>query len=457
MKKILSLMAVAMLAAGHAEAQEKGNELYGEIAPVTKTYLRNVYGNMGWDSNWFIGVQGGVSAFLGKPVGHGDFFDRTKGMIGVNVGKWITPTVGIRLAYQGWELKSAMMDNQKYQNFHADLMYNVSYLLQSNYQQMPRWNIIPYIGLGVIHHKDNDNKPFAMTAGIQVGYRMTDRLMITGEIGNTMTWRDFDGWGESSKLGDNLLQASVGLTYTIGKAGWMRVKDPEPYIQKADYLNGKLLQYSEENNALKDKLACNKEIIDQMKNILEIEGLLEKYSFSLDCNGMIRRMPRNNYSGLNALRARMRAKGMKQTTDSIDREFLPAYWNPADSTNVSADDYMLLVKDGKLFVGSPIFFFFKLGTTKITEKAQIVNIKEIASAMKKYSLRARIIGAADAMTGTKAINDKLGDNRARYIAALLKQQGVSEEDISTEGRGGIDDYVPLTANRNACVMLYSKQ
>ena len=438
--------------------QVNNNDYYREILPIKPTYLDGVYGGGGWSSNWFIGLQGGMSAFLGKPVGHGDLFDRTMPMLGITAGKWVSPTVGIRLAFQGFKLKDAMTDKHSYRNYHADLMYNLSYLLQSSYRQMPRWNIIPYVGLGVIHHKDNDNKPFAMTYGVQAGYRMTDRLTVTGEIGNTMTWRDFDGWGESSKLGDNLLQVSVGLTYTIGKAGWVRVKDPEPYIQKADNLDDRLRQSGEENIALKKKLACNKEIIDQMKNILEIEGLLEKYNFTLDCNGMVRRMPRNNYSGLNALRARMRAKSMKQqATDSIDSEFMPAYWNPNDSTSVSADDYMLLVKDGKLFVGSPIFFFFKLGTTKITEKAQIVNIKEIASAMKKYSLRARIIGAADSMTGSKEINDKLGISRARYIATLLRQQGVSDEDITTEGRGGIDDYVPLTANRNACVMLYSKQ
>ena len=473
MKKILALM-LPVFCYGQAQAQncENCDELfteqttvvqvtnynsYNEILPVKPTYLDGVYGGAGWNSNWFIGVQGGMSAFLGKPVGHGDFFDRTMPMIGITAGKWVSPTVGIRLAFQGFKLKDAMMEKQSYRNYHADLMYNLSYLLQSNYKEMPRWNFIPYVGLGVIHHKDNDNKPFAISYGVQVGYRVSDRLTVNGEIGNTMTWRDFDGWGESSKIGDNLLQASVGLSYTIGKAGWTRVKDPEPYIQKADYLDGRLHQCGEENNALKRKLACDKEIIDQLKNILEIEGLLEKYNFTLDCDGKVRRMPRNNYSGLNALRARMRAKSMKQSADTINSEFMPAYWNPNDSTNVSADDYMLLVKDGKLFVGSPIFFFFKLGTTKITEKAQIVNIKEIASAMKKYSLRARIIGAADSMTGSKEINDKLGISRARYIATLLRQHGVNEEDVTTEGRGGIDDYVPLTANRNACVMLYSKQ
>ncbi len=447
-------MALPLLTAGHAAAQEKGGD-YGDIAPVTHTtYLRNVYSGTGWGSNWFIGLQGGMSAFLGKPVGHGDLFDRTKTMVGISAGKWISPTVGLRLAYQGWELKSAMMENQKYQNFHADVMYNVSYLLQGSSHEAVRWNIIPYVGLGCIHSNTTHHKPFAVSYGIQAGYNLTKRLTVTGEIGNTTTWQDFDGWGDDGKLGDNLLQVSVGLTYTLGKAGWHRVADPKPYMMRAERLSDRLYDSEEENARLRKLRNKDKEIMDQMRSILEIEGLLEKYQFELSDSGEIRRMPRNNYSGLNALRARMRNKQMKPAT--AQGEFLPAYWSPNDSTTMTAEDYMLNVQDGKLFVGSPIFFFFKLGTTKITEKAQIVNVREIASAMKKYGLRARIIGAADSQTGTPEINDRLGTERARTIAMLLTALGVAEDDITTEGRGGIDDYQPLTANRNACVMLYYK-
>ena len=49
-----------------------------------------------WGSNWFLSVKGGVSAFVGKPVGHGDLFDREKPLLNVSVGKWFTPYVGGR-------------------------------------------------------------------------------------------------------------------------------------------------------------------------------------------------------------------------------------------------------------------------------------------------------------------------------------------------------------------------
>ena len=57
MKKTMILMA-ACLVAGTAAAQD---------SPVDD-----------WGANWFLSAKGGVSAFIGKPVGHGDLFDREK-------------------------------------------------------------------------------------------------------------------------------------------------------------------------------------------------------------------------------------------------------------------------------------------------------------------------------------------------------------------------------------------
>ena len=83
MKKImLFMMAIALtgqtMAAPINDDEQPEQFMQEEIVPVTVTYLDNVYSNGGWDANWFITVQGGMSAFLGKPVGHGDLFDRTK-------------------------------------------------------------------------------------------------------------------------------------------------------------------------------------------------------------------------------------------------------------------------------------------------------------------------------------------------------------------------------------------
>ena len=134
MKKI-ALITALCLTIGEAMAtpvpvpyndDEQGNGYTEEeIIPVPTTYLDNVFSGGGWDSNWFVTLQGGVSTFLGKPSGHGDFFDRQKPMLNIAVGKWITPTVGGRLSFQGFQLFDSFRESRTYQNIHVDVMYNL--------------------------------------------------------------------------------------------------------------------------------------------------------------------------------------------------------------------------------------------------------------------------------------------------------------------------------------------
>lgn len=115
------------------------------------------------------------------------------------------------------------------------------------------------------------------------------------------------------------------------------------------------------------------------------------------------------------------------------------------------------MKDGKIFVGTPVFFFFKIGSAQLSEQAQIINLREIASVIKKYGLSARIVGAADSQTGSPYTNEQLSQKRADYIAKLLMDQGVEDDRITAQYRGGISTYVPMQGNRNSCVMLYYKE
>ena len=361
-----------------------------------------------WGSNWFLSVKGGVSAFVGKPVGHGDLFDRTTPLLNVSAGKWFTPYVGGRLAFQGMQLKDANMVACNYQNLHVDFLYN----LTGHSDGMQKWDIIPYAGCGLIHNSHNGQKPFAISYGLIGRYRLNDRLHLTGEIGNTTTWQNFDGQGASNKLGDHLLQASIGLSVTIGKVGWKkgRVHDTE--------------------------LACDTwQSRDKM--LVASEKSTKGYEH-------------NNYSGLNSLRKRLANKDWDGISDTTHVDSL------ADSTATAANKYLHVIKSGKKYIGAPIYFFFKIGTHELTENAQFINIKEVAEVIKKYGLQARIIGAADSETGTPEINERLSVERADYIAVLLKAHGVDESHIQKKHRGGIDSYEPLNGNRNTCVVLYFK-
>lgn len=457
MKKItVIVMLLTMVATAQAIGNGKGEQ--GAILPVNTTYLDNVFEGNGWDANWFITLQGGMSAFLGQPVGHGDFFDRTQPMMTIGIGKWFTPTVGGRAVFQGFRFKDSELVARPLQNIHLDFMYNITNHFRDSYELTTRWNIIPYLGVGLIRNKEKSQKPFAFSYGIIAQYRLNERLALSGEIGNTTTWKSFDGNGPYSEVGDRLLQASVGITYTIGKAGFKKVVDAKPYMLQYDILNDYYNKQLEENELLRKKQMRDAMALAEMRKILEIEGLLDKYNLSCDTTVKDRKYPKNDYSGLNSLRARLRGKrwdaGEKAVTDS--KEFSPVAWDPNDSTVLSKEQYFQLMADGRIFVGTPVFFFFKLGTTELNEKAQIINVREIAAVIKKYGLHARIVGAADSQTGSSYTNERLSSQRADYIANLLKKQGVEEDRMEKQYRGGINSYIPQHGNRNTCVMLYFK-
>ena len=461
MKKVILFLAASLMI-GKASAQTPDKETgyveqQEEILPIEPTYLENVFSTNDWDANWFLSVRGGISAFVGKPVGHGDIFDRIKPMLNISAGKWFTPQVGGRLAFQGFKLVDSNIQSRKFQNIHADFLYNISSHFRKNYDELPKWDCIPYVGCGMMNNSATKQKPFALSFGVIGRYRIAERIHISGEIGATTTFQCFDGKGTQNKLGDNLLQASVGLDITIGKVGWKRITDPKPYIVQNDILMEYLRKMDEENEKLAKQHNKDALQLKEMRKILEIEGLLDKYNLVMADDEEVKTRPRNNYSGLNSLRTRLRNKGWNGDKDN----YKPMLANN-DSSKVKDDDvmspdnYFKIMKDGKIFVGSPIFFFFQIGTDILTEKAQIINIKEVASCIKKYGLNVRIVGAADSQTGTAYTNERLSSKRAEYIARLMREEGVPEDKIQTQYRGGINSYAPLTGNRNTCVMLYFK-
>lgn len=94
--------------------------------------------------------------------------------------------------------------------------------------------------------------------------------------------------------------------------------------------------------------------------------------------------------------------GIDDETDYIDSLI---NGEPTDSDAVlNNDNYLALIQSGKKCIGSPIFFFFELGTTNLTDKSQLVNLDEIARVVKQYGLTLRVTGAADSETGTGEIN-----------------------------------------------------
>ena len=255
-----------------------------------------------------------------------------------------------------------------------------------------------------------------------------------------------------------MLTVSAGLSITLGKAGWKRVVDATPYIEQNAYLKDYISYMKDENIRLQKKLSGEKDV----------------HAF----------YPKNNYSGLNSLRARLSEKKSdasesKSGNDSIARKLaddaeiglvdthlqtgkchsdslLSADQNVSDgliSENNNALDSIVNSGNSKITVGVPVYFFFQLNSDRLVDESQIVNLDDIAEISKAHNLKVTISGAADSATGTQSINQELAQRRARYIAQMLVDKGVSESLIHLHSFGGIDKFKANDSNRFTVVML----
>ena len=428
------------------------------LRQIEPTYLKEVAVPSAWSSNWFVGVSGGTSAFVGKPHGKGNLFDRMKPSLAIEAGKWFTPEIGGRLSFQGFQLKDASKNVRDYKMVHADFLWNVTNSFAKDHATTQRWGFIPYAGCGIIHNEDNGKSSFVINYGVIGQYHLTKRLAVNMELGGATTFLDFDGVGASNKFGDNLFTLSAGLTFNIGRVGWKKVVDAAPYINQnkwlADYTNDLLAR----NQKLSKAHAEDANAIAEMRKILEIEGLLNAYAdrlaYCVDSTDYCT-YPKNDYSGLNSLRARLAHKDWngkgkpKPNSRSLEYGFHvsdSAAWNK----------YVSEMADGTKCIGSPVFFFFKIGTTQLVDVSQMANLDEFARVAKAYHLKISVIGAADSATGNEGINNSLSKSRADYITQQLVARGIDKSMIISKSEGGIDEYSPIAVNRHTAVRLFAQ-
>ena len=469
MKKIcvLSLLCLTMIPSMAENTSQLNDTVYKQIPvsdyqmlmPLQPTYHKNVTEAANWGRNWFIEIKGGASAFLGSPLGCGDVFDRMMPTFQIGIGKLFTPAIGGRVVFQGLKYKNSEFHTQNFQNVHADFLYNVTSGLNQDANGISRWDVIPYLGCGLIRSDSPGKKSFSLHYGVMGRYHVSKRIHLTAELGGLTAFRYFDGIGESNKLGDNMLSLSLGASLTIGKAGWKRVVDATPYMSQNEWLKDYALELRKQNHELSVTHDTDLRTIDELKKILSIEGLLEKYHGIFDSyadQGNVRKTyPKNDYSGLNSLRARLNNRSWNGSPTSNMVPF------PADSLDFSADgdwnEYLTLVSQGKEAIGAPVYFFFHMGTCDLTDRSQLVNLDEIARIAKKYNLFVCVEGAADKATGTEEINRDLSNERARYISKELLKRHIDKDHIKAISLGGVSENVPDAASRRTKIMLFYKR
>jgi outer membrane protein OmpA-like peptidoglycan-associated protein len=181
-----ALFAVVLTASPALNAQENGNrDMNGKI--VRGPYETNQFGD-----NWFLGVGGGINIFLNE-----GYNVRIGPSIDAGIGKWFTPSVGMRVGYQGfnsgaWSDQPGILGmaedaekNQYLQKFgymyiHGDFLWNISNAI-SGYKETRFWNFVPYLHSGYFRAYGLDgvdyiNNEFALGAGLLHNLRLSNRL-----------------------------------------------------------------------------------------------------------------------------------------------------------------------------------------------------------------------------------------------------------------------------------------
>lgn len=376
--KGLMTAALALIAVG-VMAQENGNR------DANNKIVRGPYETNRFFDNIFIGVAGGVNIYHGENDSYGKFGKRLAPAFDVNVGKWITPSVGLRIGYsgiqaKGWTnlqngvyAKGSAGDNMYDEKFgvsylHGDFMWNFSNAV-SGYKETRTWNFVPFIGAGWARSYGNNayDNEFAVSVGLLNNIRLCNLLDLTIEARHMFVNQRFDGVARGSKA-EGMTSVTMGLTFKINRRNFKRVQAP---VDVTPYLN-RIEALKDDNTTLAGK---NKALADE---------------------------------------------------NEVLRNRKPETVTVAGASTVSA---------------SPVALFFGLGKATLDKKEQTnleFYVKNAIKADKNKTFT--LIGSADKDTGTKEINQRLSEQRMQYVYELLvNKYGVSPERLVKKAEGDMNN------------------
>ncbi len=362
----IALAAVVLAASPAMNAQENGNrDEYGKV--VRGPYETNQFGD-----NWFIGVGGGVNMFWTD----GYTIDRVGPSIDASVGKWFTPTVGMRVGYSGFtaNLNNAP-DQFGYMYAHGDFLWNISNTI-GGYKETRFWNFVPYLHAGWYRAYDAGQKGFpnnevAAGGGLLHNLRLTDRLDLIIDMKAIIV--------NGRVVGSSGVAVQPSVTAGLAlDLGWNN------FIRSSTVLGAAELAVADEIAALQASAAAL-----ELANATLEEDMIALQKTNKDLNAQVKDLKKNQ---------------SKKNPDMHD-----------------------------VFKGmSPSVIYFNIGkaTLSVDEMAHLDYIAKnlLVKADKAHKIVLTVTGSADSNTGTAKRNAKLSQERGKYIANLLTTKyGISKD------------------------------
>lgn len=271
MKKTLIIFA-AMLCCFASFAQEKPNR-DAEGKAVYGPYLTNK-----WYDNTFIGIAGGVNMVTDKDNGYTGKLTPT---FEINGGKWITPSIGVRLGVNGTfgkeDIESAKANEDfNYLYVHGDYMWNISNAF-SGYRERA-WDFVPYLHAGYMKMfnvenptggSNNTNRVNVYDNEFAGGVGLLNIIRLGNRVSLTIDARDqiYSGRYHSVYNGGAMHNFSgmIGLLFKMGKVGWDRYSCDCPTIDDSP-LKDAIAALEAANRKLKDE---NDELTKRLAEIPE--------------------------------------------------------------------------------------------------------------------------------------------------------------------------------------------
>ena len=387
------LAAASFLFSFNAFAQEDANRgADGEI-------VRGPYVTNGAFDNTFISLGAGVNSVLERSYGLGKFGLATD----VTLGKWFSPTIGVRAGWHGINVtsKSGELNKSPYHYLHGDLLWNISNAI-GGYKETRIWNFIPYVGGGLTLIKHHDLKvydqEFAGGVGLLNSIRLGERVNLNLDLGVILSRAQaYDMNGFIGRY-IGLPSATLGLQFNLGRTGFDRLSSVMPVIVPLPFTEG---QY----NALKDKVAALERENAQLKNkIADLENQLAPFKNLVDGQ---------TYLFQNGRFTAVEAK-----------------------------------------VASPATVYFDLGSAKISDREK-AHLEFFANSVVDNATKLLLTGSADKQTGTARGNQKLSEKRVDAVKALLEKLGANGNNIETVANGDTKNVFDTPA-KNRCVVIEVK-
>lgn len=272
MRKIF--LALALSASLSSQAQDF--EDMGASVPENK---HSVATNSFW-SNWFVQGNASFSSFRAsqeKDWGYSksifkDF--RSNAGLSIALGKWFTPSLGLRTKLNGFWGRAIISDNasdnsNKYWTLQEQVLINLSNMLYG-YGPTRLYNFIPYVGGGVMRSMTYNEYAMGMTVGLLNTFRLNDRMSLNLDINygvyeengdgivGVYTGNDVSSVNSYRHLHDKVLNIEVGVTYNIGKKRFKTAIDDEAIREltqgQIDAMNAQLEDMKAENERLQQEL-----------------------------------------------------------------------------------------------------------------------------------------------------------------------------------------------------------